>query len=141
MAIPAMVLLQQHDARRDILIEPDARRRAAIEARGHSELRAQSGRKKATGLYSFIVAPEGLLLLRLNMFYIVFSIFLLCIYTSVLCNCEMKLSIAFVTLHISRNDLVADSESRQCFLFVVDFVRSLQVDDNECPPPLMTCRP
>jgi len=50
MTIPAMALLQQHDARRDILIEPAARRRAAIEARGipnwgHSELRAQSGRK------------------------------------------------------------------------------------------------
>ena len=44
-AIPAMALLQQHDARRDILIEPAARRRAAIEARGHSELGAQSGRK------------------------------------------------------------------------------------------------
>jgi len=36
MAIPAMALLQQHDARRDILIEPAARRRAAIETRGHS---------------------------------------------------------------------------------------------------------
>ena len=50
MAIPAMALLQQHDARRDIVIEPAARRRAAIEAQGHSELRAfgtgaQSGRK------------------------------------------------------------------------------------------------
>jgi len=40
MAIPAMALLQQHDARRDILIEPVARRRAAIEARGHLELEA-----------------------------------------------------------------------------------------------------
>ena len=40
MAIPAMALLQQLHARRDILIEPAARRRAAIEARGHSELRA-----------------------------------------------------------------------------------------------------
>jgi len=40
MAIPAMALLQQHDACRDIVIEPAARRRAAIEARGHSELRA-----------------------------------------------------------------------------------------------------
>jgi len=38
MAIPAMALLQQHDARQDILIEPAARLRAAIEARGHSEL-------------------------------------------------------------------------------------------------------
>jgi len=37
MAIPAMALQQQHDARRDIVIEPAARRRAAIEARGHSE--------------------------------------------------------------------------------------------------------
>jgi len=34
----AMALLQQHDARRDILIEPAARRRAAIEAPWHSEL-------------------------------------------------------------------------------------------------------
>jgi len=34
MAIPAMALLQQHDARRDILIELVARRRAAIEAWG-----------------------------------------------------------------------------------------------------------
>jgi len=38
MAIPAMTLLQQHDARRDILIEPAVRRRAAIEAPGHSKL-------------------------------------------------------------------------------------------------------
>ena len=50
MAIPAMALLQQHDARRDILIEPVARRRAPIEARGIpkwgcSELGARSGRK------------------------------------------------------------------------------------------------
>jgi len=34
MAIPAMALLQQHDARRDVVIELAARRRAAIEARG-----------------------------------------------------------------------------------------------------------
>ena len=50
MAILAMALLQQHDAQRGILIEPAARRCAAIEARGHSELGrselgAQSGRK------------------------------------------------------------------------------------------------
>jgi len=50
MTIPAMALLQQHDARRDILIEPAARRRATIETRGipnwgSSELGAQSGRK------------------------------------------------------------------------------------------------
>jgi len=45
MAIPAMTMLQQHDAQRDIVIEPAARRHAAIEARGHSELGAQSGRK------------------------------------------------------------------------------------------------
>ena len=50
MAIPAMALLQQHDTRRDILIEPAAWRRAAIEAWGHSELGcselwAQSGCK------------------------------------------------------------------------------------------------
>jgi len=40
MAILAMALLQQHDARQDSLIEPAMRRRAAIEARGHSELGA-----------------------------------------------------------------------------------------------------
>jgi len=40
MAILAMALLQQHDVQRDILIESAARRRAAIEARGHSELGA-----------------------------------------------------------------------------------------------------
>ena len=40
MVIPAMALLQQHDALQDILIEPAARRRAAIEARGYSELGA-----------------------------------------------------------------------------------------------------
>ena len=40
MAIPAMALQKQHDARRHILIEPAARRRAPIEARGHSELGA-----------------------------------------------------------------------------------------------------
>jgi len=45
MAIPAMALLQQHDARRDIIIEPAVRRCAAIEAQKHSELGAQSGRK------------------------------------------------------------------------------------------------
>jgi len=44
-AIPAMALLQQHDARWDIVIEPAARRHAAIEAWGHSELGAQSGHK------------------------------------------------------------------------------------------------
>jgi len=49
-AIPAIALLPQHDARRDIVIEPVALRRAAIEARGipnwrRSELGAQSGRK------------------------------------------------------------------------------------------------
>jgi len=40
MAIPPMALLQQHDARRDIVIEPATRRRAAIEPRGHCELGA-----------------------------------------------------------------------------------------------------
>jgi len=39
MAIPAIALLQQHDVRRDIVIEPAARRRAAIEARERSKLR------------------------------------------------------------------------------------------------------
>jgi len=45
MAIPAMALLQQHDARQDMLIEPTAWWRAAIEAPGHSELGAQLGHK------------------------------------------------------------------------------------------------
>jgi len=45
MAIAAMALLQQHDARRDIVIESAAQRRAAIKARGHSELGAQLGCK------------------------------------------------------------------------------------------------
>jgi len=40
MVIPAMALLQQHDARKDILIESAAWGRAVIEARGHSELGA-----------------------------------------------------------------------------------------------------
>jgi len=40
MAIPAIALLQQHDARWDILTEPAGRRHAAIEARGNSELGA-----------------------------------------------------------------------------------------------------
>jgi len=49
-AIPAMALLQQHNALRDILIELAAGQPAAIEARGipncrNSELGAQSGRK------------------------------------------------------------------------------------------------
>jgi len=45
MAILAMALLQQHDSRWDILIELVARHCAVIEALGHSELGAQSGRK------------------------------------------------------------------------------------------------
>jgi len=40
MVILAMALLQQHDARRNIVIELAARRRAAMEALGHCELRA-----------------------------------------------------------------------------------------------------
>jgi len=51
MAILAMALLQQHDARRDILIEPAAQRRAAIEARGHSKLGAQSDCKNQLACY------------------------------------------------------------------------------------------
>ena len=42
MAIPAVALLQQHDARRDILIEPVA---CSNRSSGHSELEAKSGRK------------------------------------------------------------------------------------------------
>jgi len=41
MAIPAMALLQEHDARQHILIEQAVRRRPAIEAQGHSELGAK----------------------------------------------------------------------------------------------------
>jgi len=55
MAIPAMALLQQHDARWDILIEPAARRNAAIETRGHSELGAQSGLKTNRLVIFYIV--------------------------------------------------------------------------------------
>jgi len=62
MAIPAMTLLQQHDARPDILIEPAARRRAAIEARGHSELGAFG-----TGGAIGPLKPTGLLKLSLLM--------------------------------------------------------------------------
>jgi len=40
MAIPAMALLQQLDAHRDIVIEPAVRHHAAIKDRGHCELRA-----------------------------------------------------------------------------------------------------
>ena len=42
MAIPAVALLQQHDARRDIPIEPAA---CSDRSSGHSEMGAQSGRK------------------------------------------------------------------------------------------------
>ena len=58
MAIPAVALLQQHDARRDILIEPAARRRAAIEARGHLELEAQSGCKNQPACYRCLSVGE-----------------------------------------------------------------------------------
>jgi len=62
MAIPAMALLLQHDARWDIVIKPASRCRAAIEARGHSEPRAfgtggvrnwgaQSGHKNPPACY------------------------------------------------------------------------------------------
>jgi len=55
MAIPALALLQQHDARRDILTEPAARRRAAMEARGRSELGAQSGRKNQPACFLILI--------------------------------------------------------------------------------------
>jgi len=70
MAILAMALMQQHDARRDILTEPAARLCTAIEARGHSELgafrtwgipnwghselEAQSGRKNQPACFLFV---------------------------------------------------------------------------------------
>ena len=66
-----MALLQQHDARRDIVIEPAARRRAAIEARrafrtadirnwGRSELGAQSGRKNPPACLSMCLSATNL---------------------------------------------------------------------------------
>ena len=55
MAIPAMALLQQQDGRRDILIEPAVRRRTAIEARGHSELGAQLGRKNQLACFQLCI--------------------------------------------------------------------------------------
>jgi len=60
MAILAMALLQQHDARRDIVTEPAARRRAAIEARGHSELGAQLGRESQPACVSVCPSPYSL---------------------------------------------------------------------------------
>jgi len=53
MAIPALAVLQQHDGQRDILIEPAVRRLTAIEARGHSELVAQLGRKNEPACYCY----------------------------------------------------------------------------------------
>ena len=58
MVILAMALLQQHDARRDTVIELAVRRRAAIDAQGiqkcgHSEMGAQSGRKNPPACYTF----------------------------------------------------------------------------------------
>jgi len=68
MAIPAMALLQQHDARRHILIETAARRHAAIEAFrtggiqnwGRSELGAQSGRKNQPACYYYYYSSPGI---------------------------------------------------------------------------------
>jgi len=67
MAIPAMALLQQHDARRDIVIEPAARRHDAVEARGHSELRAFGtgdvrdwGRNRAVKTHRLVGLSVGL---------------------------------------------------------------------------------
>jgi len=58
MVIPVMALLQQHNARRDIVIEPAAQRRAAIEAPGRSELGAQSGRKNPLACLSLCHSHE-----------------------------------------------------------------------------------
>jgi len=75
MAFPAMAVLQQHDARwdTDIVIEPAARRRAAIESRGHSGLGAfgtggvrtcsmgpQSGRKNPPACLSVVCNVRAL---------------------------------------------------------------------------------
>ena len=66
--IPVMALLQQHDAPRDILIEPAVRRHAAIEARGHSELGAQSGRKKPS---DFTLGSNFFVIFLMTLLYIV----------------------------------------------------------------------
>jgi len=55
MAIPAVALLQQHDVQRDILIEPASWRRAAIEARGCSEL----GRNRAVKTHRLVQVNLG----------------------------------------------------------------------------------
>jgi len=64
MAITAMALLQQHSARRDILIEPAARQCAAIEAWGRSELGAQSGRKNQPACVSVCPRPHAYTIAR-----------------------------------------------------------------------------
>jgi len=55
MAIPAMALLQQHDARRDILIELAA---CSDRSSGHSELGAQSGRKNQPACFKFYLGVK-----------------------------------------------------------------------------------
>jgi len=67
MAIPAMALLQQHDARRDIVTELAARRRAAIEAWGHSELGAQSGRKTHRLVCLFVCLHDNFRMIKYTM--------------------------------------------------------------------------
>jgi len=71
MVIPAMALLQQNDARQDIMIEPAVRQRAVIEAWGHSELGAQSGRKNQPACFTYFVTaalltPSSTMWLRLT---------------------------------------------------------------------------
>ena len=70
MAISAVALLQQHDGRWDILIEPAARRRATIKARGHSELAAFGtgdirnwGRNRAVKTNRLVLGLIGALLI------------------------------------------------------------------------------
>jgi len=64
MAIPAMALLQQHDARRDILIEPVAWRHAAIEARRHSNWgSSELGRNQAIKTNRLIVVVHDVVIL------------------------------------------------------------------------------
>jgi len=55
MAIPAMALLQQHDARHDIVIEPAPRQRAAIKARGHLNW----GRNRAIKSHRLVITKFG----------------------------------------------------------------------------------
>ena len=76
MAIPAMALLQQHDARRHILIETAARRHAAIEAFrtggiqnwGRSELGHNRAVKTNRLVIIIITAPQAFTIMSHTIF-------------------------------------------------------------------------